>query len=475
MENIEDANLDNLINNEDDKTKSSQDKKKKIILAIVIVSCIIIVGVVIFLIVYFLKGPNYDNGGKDPEHAFYGCMVDAGSSSSRVSVYRWPERKKNTIPFITEMNRTSTKPGMHKMTDSQIENAMDTLINFCKNKVMELSNNKTNLKDVNFYLKGTAGMRSISVEEQNRKLGIIRRKIRESNLNFLSDDWAKVIKGTEEGIYGWIAGNYLNKILFENEEAGKQKKVPYGSIDLGGYSLELTFGTNEVIKENNFTLNLSNVNYNLYTYSFHDYGQDRFNEIMLESFIDDYQAEEENVIKYPCFLEGYRTLHEYKGKNYIIEGDVNISLCKEYIRKNLKINEEPDKSMNNVYQPKIPEDLKFYGISGLYWIANFYKMDDDNFHSASEFLDAGAKFCNKKWEDAKKEYPDIEEEHLKDYCISAHFVYYFIVDGFKIDKDKKIFSFRDEINDVELSWTLGAMSYEIGLQPLKDAKYYLKF
>ena len=113
------------------------------------------------------------------------------------------------------MNRTSTKPGMHKMTDSQIENAMDTLINFCKNKVMELSNNKTNLKDVNFYLKGTAGMRSISVEEQNRKLGIIRRKIRESNLNFLSDDWAKVIKGTEEGIYGWIAGNYLNKILFE--------------------------------------------------------------------------------------------------------------------------------------------------------------------------------------------------------------------------------------------------------------------
>ena len=54
-------------------------------------------------------------------------------------------------------------------------------------------------------------------------------------------------------------------------------------------------------------------------------------------------------------------------------------------------------------------------------------------------------------------------------------MYYFIVDGFKIDKDKKIFSFRDEINDVELSWTLGAMSYEIGLQPLKDAKYYLKF
>ena len=32
--------------------------------------------------------------------------------------------------------------------------------------------------------------------------------------------------------------------------------------------------------------------------------------------------------------------------------------------------------------------------------------------------------------------------------------------------------FPDKINGVEMSWTLGAMSYEIGVQPLKNAKYY---
>jgi len=132
----------------------------------------------------------------------------------------------------------------------------------------------------------------------------------------------------------------------------------------------------------------------------------------------------------------------------------------------LKINQESEKSMNNVYQPKIPEDLKFYGISGLYWIANFFNMSDDSeFHSGLEILNVTEKFCKTKWEDAKKEYK-AEEEFLKRYCILGHFLYDLLVEGFKIDKNRKVINFPAKINGIETGWTLGAMSYEIGLLPL---------
>ena len=135
----------------------------------------------------------------------------------------------------------------------------------------------------------------------------------------------------------------------------------------------------------------------------------------------------------------------------------------------MKINKESEKSMNDVYQPKIPEDLKFYGISGLYWIAKFFNIANDEYHSASEFLNVTEEFCKKKWEDAIKEY-DVDKEYLKNYCLYGYYVYYFLVEGFKIDKNKKILTFPEKINGIETGWTLGAMTYEIGLLPLQDNK-----
>jgi apyrase len=322
------------------------------------------------------------------------------------------------------------------------------------------------LSEVNFYLKATAGMRSISEEEQNKKLDIIRNVIRKSEFKFLEDDWAKVINGSEEGLFGWMTSNYLNQILFNNEEKGKQIDIPYGSIDLGGYSLEITFSTNETIKEHYINLSFTEVDYDLYSYSFHDYGQTRFYEILMESIFNSSRSENSTIIVNPCYLEGYNETFEYENVNYTFVGKTNTSQCQEYIRSFLKINKESEKSMNDVYQPKIPEDIKFYGISGLYWIANFFNIsDDDIFHSGLEILNITEKYCKTKWEDAIKEYK-VEEEFLKRYCFLGYYLYDLLVEGFKIDKNRKVITFPAKIHGVETGWTLGAMSYEIGLLPL---------
>lgn len=468
MDKLENSNPETLTGSE---SFNSDWKKKRLKLIIIIVSCVIVVTLVIVLSVVLTR-PKYDPG--TPETNNYGCMCDAGSSSTRVSVYSWPERKLNTIPVISEVGRESISPGMHTKSDNEIEEAMNFLIDSCRNIINNQSSNKANISEANFYLKGTAGMRSIPVEEQNKKLDIIRKTIRKSKFKFLQDDWAKVINGSEEGMFGWITGNYLNRILFENEKAGKIEKQPYGSIDLGGYSLEITFYTSGEIKEHKVDLSLSNIKYNLYSYSFQDYGQDKFNENLLHNIIESHKGE--TNISHPCYLNGYKEDYVYKGISYTINGENDINKCQETIEKFMFINEEKEKSMNDTYQPEIPKDTMFYGISGLYWIAYFFDLTDEKFHAPNEFISITEQYCNKNWEDAKREYKGkVTEDRLKNYCISGFYVYDFLVKGFKLDENKKLIMFPDKINNVEVSWTLGAMSYEIGLQPLKDAKYYIDY
>jgi len=471
---MENLNYETLANTDEDKKNSPERKKKILILIIILVISIIIIAVSIFLIVKYTGKTKYDDGEKDPENALYGCMCDAGSSGTRVNVYRWPQRKKNIIPLMTEMGRYGVNPGIHEMNEKAIEGTMGILIDYCKNRIIELSNNKCNLSDVNFYLKATAGMRSISEEEQNKKLNIIRNAIRKSEFKFLDDDWAKVINGSEEGLFGWINVNYLNRILLKNEEERQLKDMPYGSIDLGGYSLEITFYTNETIKEHYINLSFTEVDYNLYSYSFQDYGETRIYEIFMKSIFNSSKSENSTVIENPCYLEGYSETFEFQTISYTFIGKTNISLCQEKIRSIMKINKESEKSMNDIYQPKIPEDLKFYGISGLYWIAKFFNIANDEYHSASEFLDVTEEFCKKKWEDAIKEY-DVDREYLKNYCLYGYYVYYFLVEGFKIDKNKKILTFPEKINGIETGWTLGAMAYEIGLLPLQGNNTNLNY
>ena len=466
--NLEGVDYDSLVNESGGRVRPDKNKEFIVLIFIITISTICL-GLSIYLFIDYIKQPKYDDGSGDPKNSFYGCMCDAGSSGTRVSVYRWPKGKKNTIPILTEVERKRKEPGIHQLNESKIEETMNELIDFCKNKISELSFNTKNLSEVSFYLKATAGMRSISKEEQNKKLDIIRNTIKKSKLQFLNDSWVKVIDGSEEGLFGWIDVNYLNKILFNNEKAGKQIEIPYGSIDLGGYSLEITFSTNETIKEHNINLNLSEVNYNLYSYSYQDYGQTRFYEILMEYIIKKHAEKHEtsNNIENPCYLEGYKEKYKLKNINYTIEGKTNIALCQEYIKHIMNISSE--RPMNNIYQPKIPENIKFYGISGLYWIANFFKLADNKYHSAPEFLTATEELCKRKWDEAINYYAISEKkdkERLKRYCALGYYVYYFLVDGFKIDKNKKILNFPRKIGKDEVGWTLGAMSYEIGLLPL---------
>ena len=103
-----------------------------------------VIGSAIAIIIIFHKfdkDTDYEDGGSDPENALYGCMCNAGSSATRVNVFRCPKRKENTIPVITQIERLKTYPGIHKPSIKKLKANMNTLIDYCKNIINESSSN----------------------------------------------------------------------------------------------------------------------------------------------------------------------------------------------------------------------------------------------------------------------------------------------------------------------------------------------
>ncbi|XP_026190395.1 uncharacterized protein LOC34623475 [Cyclospora cayetanensis] len=81
------------------------------------------------------------------------------------------------------------------------------------------------------------------------------------------DDFARVISGEEEGVYGWVAVNAERKTL------GAPPEETLGALDMGGSSSQITFCPFFTsILEDFYALHLGNTSIRLYSHSFLGYG-----------------------------------------------------------------------------------------------------------------------------------------------------------------------------------------------------------
>ena len=62
------------------------------------------------------------------------------------------------------------------------------------------------------------------------------------------DSWARTISGVDEGVFGWIALNYMSGTLLAGQGAGGAAvNGTLGALDLGGSSLEVAFAANSAV------------------------------------------------------------------------------------------------------------------------------------------------------------------------------------------------------------------------------------
>ncbi|KAL1924035.1 uncharacterized protein VTP21DRAFT_7070 [Calcarisporiella thermophila] len=247
----------------------------------------------------------------------YGIVIDAGSSGSRVQVYSWKSHShvQNTVPleqlrWQLPVVQRGDKEGLKWQT--KVDNGISTyqhkpadvgkhltpLLNFAKEVVPV-----EKIKETPVYLFATAGMRLLPTEDA--------RSILEHSCNFIRDHYdfkigqceehVKVISGEREGIYGWLAVNYLMGGFDVNEKDNPPTKdhthpwkPTFGFLDMGGASTQIAFEpTVEIAIEHSHdltklslpTLGGKVLEYNVFVTTFLGYGSNEARRRYIEELV----------------------------------------------------------------------------------------------------------------------------------------------------------------------------------------------
>jgi apyrase len=269
----------------------------------------------------------------------YGCVIDAGSTGSRILVYRWDRRAFPDAPppITTPIQIVAYSPARDVQTrvdTAEGRQGLKLLLEYARAQLAGLGLSVDTIAATPLFLKATAGMRVLTEEARGLAMADVRRILSSGPFQFKSE-WARTISGEEEGVAGWIAVNY-NAGLLPGQSSATGTTI--GALDLGGASAQITFvppsGVDILSAQFDLRLTVA-ARVSLYTHSFLYYGINeavrRINELVVVSSGLLAGA----TIPHPCYLAG--TPGGVAFDSLIAGGQVNFSgtsnwtACKEFV------------------------------------------------------------------------------------------------------------------------------------------------
>eukprot|EP00026_Physarum_polycephalum_P008540 Phypoly_transcript_08628.p1 GENE.Phypoly_transcript_08628~~Phypoly_transcript_08628.p1 ORF type:complete len:441 (+),score=65.14 Phypoly_transcript_08628:172-1494(+) len=387
----------------------------------------------------------------------YGIMIDGGSSGSRIYLYEWPHREQNTLPLVepTSINQTVISKKNANPLSGYTSNPGDAgaslslLIDYVKTNLASDRWGETPI-----YLKATAGMRALNQSDQDAIIASVRKFLHTTPFEF-QDNQAKVIPGTDEGVFGWITVNYALQLLQQNNP------TTYGALDMGGASTQITFVPQSPPTSNLFNETLGPNNFPLYTYSY-PLGQDQAGRLLLAGLLQDKAVDGSGNILSPCYLSGFNETYQ---DSVLAIGTGDYAACQAAIRKYIVTNATSCAStcgIGNVYQPAI--NGNYYAFSGFAYTNQFFKLAPNA--SISDLRNAGSAYCAESFQTVRSNYSD-DTQYLKNYCFTATYLSEVLSKYGFADTSNQI-NTQTNIGNIELTWALGGMIYEANLLPFGD-------
>lgn len=358
------------------------------------------------------------------ENVHYAVIVDAGSSGSRLHVFRYHED--TVMPQIeTVFSEKNTTP--LSTFAQQPENAIEAIKPLLDNAAKKIKDTATP-DAVPISILGTAGMRFLPANEQKQLYDSLKQAIQSRYKNAFVPNELHTITGKMEGIYGWLAINYLAKNFQDHHQ-------PFGVIDIGGGSVEIAFATDKSIRPiDEMKLTINHTDYLILSKSFLGLGLEETTKTML---IDQDAAH--------CFPKNYKTTE--------IQGDFNLVNCSTIYRQ-IIANYEIDNLGLPLY--KTPKFIAYSGAYDVYHFFGTYPNLPDQETSEQTIINPT---CSNHWNTLKEAYPYEPENYLASYCSNGIFLTTLLYEGFKLQSPQ--LSILAKINEQRIDWTLGAMLYTL--------------
>ncbi|TXC00104.1 hypothetical protein FocTR4_00014107 [Fusarium oxysporum f. sp. cubense] len=441
----------------------------------------------------------------------YGVILDAGSSGTRVYIYKWKNHAKaakdasaaelKSLPKIKLKENKKIHPGVSSFAEKPAQIGPDHLQQLIDIALDEVPDSK--ISETPVYLMATAGMRLLPKPQQSALLKSMCTYL-QSNTNFILPDCdahIQVISGETEGLYGWIAANYLLGGFDHPEEHDHGKNHhTYGFLDMGGASAQIAFAPNATESAKHAddlkmvrmrTLDGSPSEYKVFTATWLGFGANQARSRYVERLQEHYNTDSTQELPDPCMPNGLRTtldgeLVESKSDKTVLIGtgkfDECLTVTYPLLGKDKPCEDQPC-LVNGQHVPGIDFDINhFVGVSEYWHTTHGVFGGKHKAYDLATYQNNVMEFCSRDWSDIegdldkRKKSPEKKAAEARLACFKASWLINMLYDGIGIprvgleggaandtikDDGEKSFNdpFRpvDTIDGIELSWTLGKM------------------
>ncbi|CAL1705473.1 unnamed protein product [Somion occarium] len=369
----------------------------------------------------------------------FGIVIDAGSSGSRLQIYSWrdprtvryeqAERTLNSLPTVDK----GVREGEEWVTKVEPENPegvssyLAPLLEHARTQIPPSLQPETPL-----FLLATAGMRLLAPTQQARVL--------KETCDFLKfhshfridgpsvagpcGNSVRIITGEEEGLFGWIAVNYL----MDGFASTSDQPTTYGFLDMGGASTQIAFEPSKEKREKTDNLidirlrllNGKEIYHKVFVTTWLGYGTNQARERYVGKVINDYEAipptNAGHVVNDPCLPKGLRltespvqpsSADKHSKVPHTFVGTGSFEHCLQ--RTSPLLNKDapcPDSPclFNGVHVPPIDFSAShFIGVSE-YWYSSDHIFGLGGAYDVVQYERAASEFCGRDWS-------SIVEEH----------------------------------------------------------------
>ncbi|KAF9906588.1 Golgi apyrase [Linnemannia zychae] len=416
----------------------------------------------------------------------FGIVIDAGSSGSRLHIYSWINRS-HILQTTPHAQIAGVLPTIEPGVESDSEHAakwtmrIEPGIADFKDRPDDVGEHLERLLDhaltiipeseiarTPIYVLATAGLRLVQDD--------IREQILTNSCNYIRNNYKfhigecknhiKNISGEEEGIYGWVAINYLMggfdnggvKMIkpevpdSESHNSDDSSVIPsvdshgsgstsqgdddnishrhtLGFLDMGGASTQIAFEpspeasrahANDLMAVNLRTLDGHTLEYNVFVTTFLGYGSNQARRRYVKDYLlannrdllEDGDSAIPTPIEDPCLPKHLQLSETHIVPHVPLVGSGSFKEClnkvEVLLNKDKECYDEPC-LFNGVHTPPIDFNINtFIGVSE-YWYSSHDILGLGGAYDYAEFERKSAEFCTSEWDDIKDR-PDFQDQ-----------------------------------------------------------------
>lgn len=392
---------------------------------VVFVSCALVV-------LLFMHSSKTD-GFNDQQYK-YGIMFDAGSTGSRIHVYKFLVTS-GGLDLKDELFR-QVKPGLSSYPDD-VAGAKASIQGLLDEALTYIPQNQHSETQV--ALKASAGLRILGEEKSIPILNGVGDLL--NNSAFTTNPlWnPEIMGGDKEAVYAWVTLNYLSKAIGHGDITST-----FGTLDLGGGSTQIAFApklssTVESAPSGYMTSEkVFGHDFNVYIHSYLNLGLMSFRQQILGGAHEN----TEQTITTPCFKTNQQLSWSNARSDYkIIGSGPNFDSCYS-IAKNVL-------TSHNIHKPAEIKTLSWYAFSYYFDRAQESGLISDagGEIKVGQFLTAAKNACS---DNAK-----FSHENADWMCTDLTVISALLIDGFGFGEETELKLYK-KIDGIETQWSLGA-------------------